>query len=230
MIDKHRIKHIFFDLDHTLWDFEKNSAATFQFIFKELKVDFSLETFLEFYNPINHYYWKQYRENKITEIELRFLRLEKTFNKMNVSFTHELIDQFSELYIQELSKNTILFKDTVTVLEYLNLKYTLHIITNGFENVQQKKLKNSGIDHFFEVVLTAEKIGIKKPKPEIFLSALKSANAQPEHSLMIGDSLEADIQTPLKLGLQAIHINSHNEQHHEECLIIDKLMDLTNLL
>ena len=163
MIDKHRIKHIFFDLDHTLWDFEKNSAATFQFIFKELKVDFSLETFLEFYNPINHYYWKQYRENKITEIELRFLRLEKTFNKMNVSFTHELIDQFSELYIQELSKNTILFKDTVTVLEYLNLKYTLHIITNGFENVQQKKLKNSGIDHFFEVVLTAEKIGIKKP-------------------------------------------------------------------
>ena len=118
MIDKHRIKHIFFDLDHTLWDFEKNSAATFQFIFKELKVDFSLETFLEFYNPINHYYWKQYRENKITEIELRFLRLEKTFNKMNVSFTHELIDQFSELYIQELSKNTMLFKDTVTVLEY----------------------------------------------------------------------------------------------------------------
>ena len=73
-------------------------------------------------------------------------------------FTQDYLDFF-----QELSKNTMLFRDTVTVLEYLNLKYTLHIITNGFENVQQKKLKNSGIDHFFEVVLTAEKIGIKKP-------------------------------------------------------------------
>ena len=230
MIDKHRIKHIFFDLDHTLWDFEKNSAATFQFIFKELKVDFSLETFLEFYNPINHYYWKQYRENKITEIELRFLRLEKTFNKMNVSFTHELIDQFSELYIQELSKNTILFKDTVTVLEYLNLKYTLHIITNGFENVQQKKLKNSGIDHFFEVVLTAEKIGIKKPKPEIFLSALKSANAQPEHSLMIGDSLEADILGAKAAGYEVMHFNAHMEPSHDHCLIIHSLDEIKKYL
>ena len=71
MINPHKVQHIFFDLDHTLWDFEKNSGATFKSIFKELNFEFSLEQFLDFYNPINHYYWKQYRENKISEVEIR---------------------------------------------------------------------------------------------------------------------------------------------------------------
>ena len=86
MINSQKVEHIFFDLDHTLWDFEKNSGATFKSIFMELNLDFSLKRFLVFYNPINHYYWKQYRENKISEVELRYLRLEKTFAKMAVPF------------------------------------------------------------------------------------------------------------------------------------------------
>tara|TARA_B100000768_G_scaffold157113_1_gene155012 strand:+ start:395 stop:1087 length:693 start_codon:yes stop_codon:yes gene_type:complete len=230
MVDKFKIKDIFFDLDHTLWDFEKNSAATFKFIFKELNLRFSLNLFLVFYNPINHYYWKKYRENQISEIELRYLRLENTFKKMNLSYSPELIDKISELYIQKLSTQTILFEDTVSVLKYLNSKYRLHIITNGFEHVQQLKLENSGINHFFDLVLTAEKVGIKKPNPAIFFSALKIAKAIPESSMMIGDSLEADIQTPLKIGMQAIHFNSHKEDHHSECLIINRLNDLTGFL
>jgi putative hydrolase of the HAD superfamily len=230
MINLHKVQHIFFDLDHTLWDFEKNSGATFKAIFKELDFVFSLDSFLDFYNPINHYYWKQYRENKISEVELRYLRLEKTFEKMKVPFTSGLIAQVSERYIQQLSSHTALFDHTDTVLDYLSSKYKLHIITNGFEHVQQRKLENSGIAHFFEVVLTAEKVGVKKPHPEIFLSALKKAEVLPENALMIGDSLEADIQGALKLGMQAIHFNSHNEDHHNECLIIDQLSDLTNLL
>ncbi|MDC1439355.1 YjjG family noncanonical pyrimidine nucleotidase [Flavobacteriaceae bacterium] len=230
MINSHKVQHIFFDLDHTLWDFEKNSGATFKSIFEELNFDFSLEVFLDFYNPINHYYWKQYRENMISEIELRYLRLEKTFEAMKVPTSTARIDRISELYIQQLSTYTYLFKDTISVLEYLNSKYTLHIITNGFEHVQQRKLENSGIARFFKTVLTAEKIGVKKPHPTIFLSAMKTAEVLPEHAMMIGDSLEADIQGALKLGMQAIHFNSHKEAYHEECLIIDQLSDLTNLL
>ena len=230
MINPHKVQHIFFDLDHTLWDFEENSGATFKSIFKELNFEFSLEQFLDFYNPINHYYWKQYRENKISEVELRYLRLEKTFEAMEVPPTAALIDRVSELYIQQLSTHTELFEDTISVLEYLSSKYTLHIITNGFELVQQRKLENSGIACFFKTVLTAEKIGVKKPHPTIFLSAMKTAEVLPEHAMMIGDSLEADIQGALKLGMQAIHFNSHKEAYHEECLIIDRLSDLTNLL
>ena len=230
MINSHKVQHIFFDLDHTLWDFKKNSNATFKSIFKELNFKFSLEQFLDFYNPINHYYWKQYRENKISEVELRYLRLEKTFEAMEVPSTAALIDRVSELYIQQLSTHTELFEGTVSVLEYLSSKYTLHIITNGFEHVQQRKLENSGIARFFKIVLTAEKIGFKKPHPTIFLSALKTAEVLPEHAMMIGDSLEADIQGALKLGMQTIHFNSHMEAYHDECLIIDQLADLTNLL
>ena len=230
MINSHKVQHIFFDLDHTLWDFEKNSGATFKSIFEELNFEFSLEQFLDFYNPINHYYWKQYRENRISEVELRYLRLEKTFEAMKVPSTAALIDRVSELYIQQLSSHTELFEGTVSVLEYLSSKYTLHIITNGFEHIQQRKLENSGIAQFFNIVLTAEKIGFKKPHPTIFMSALKTAEVLPEHAMMIGDSLEADIQGALKLGMQAIHFNSHKEAYHEECLIIDQLSDLTNLL
>jgi len=149
---------------------------------------------------------------------------------MKVPFTPSLLERLAELYIQQLSTHTELFEDTISVLEYLSSKYTLHIITNGFEHVQQRKLENSGIARFFKTVLTAEKIGVKKPHPTIFLSAMKTAEVLPEHAMMIGDSLEADIQGALKLGMQAIHFNSHKEAYHEECLVIDRLSDLTNLL
>ncbi len=230
MIDIEKVQHVFFDLDHTLWDFEKNSEATFESIFKELKLDFSLQTFLQFYNPTNHFYWKLYRENKISEIELRHSRLEKTFEKMEITPSAKLINKISELYIERLSKHTHLFKDTIAVLEYLFPKYKLHIITNGFENVQQQKLKNSGIAHFFDVVLTAEKAGYKKPHSTIFVTALEEAKVLPEHALMIGDSLEADVQGALKLGMQVIHFNSHSEDIHQECLIVDELAVLMDML
>ena len=119
MIDILKIQHVFFDLDHTLWDFEKNSEATFKSIFEKLKFDFSLQNFLHFYNPINHFYWKLYRENKISETVLRRLRLKKTFAKMGITPSAKLIDEISKLYIERLSKHTHLFKDTLVLLEYL---------------------------------------------------------------------------------------------------------------
>ena len=229
MINTHSVTDIFFDLDHTLWDFEKNSGLAFNEIFIELNFPFSLDVFLKFYNPINHAQWKLYRENKITQEDLRFNRLNKTFEKLNYSASIGLIDKISEQYITYLSTFPHLFEGAIELLEALKSRFKLHIITNGFDKVQQFKIENSGIKSFFEFVFTAEKVGFKKPHPEIFIQSLKTVNTTAEASIMIGDSFEADILGALNQGMQAIHFNSHNEEVHAKCTIVYSLAELKAL-
>ena len=229
MINTHSVTDIFFDLDHTLWDFEKNSGLAFNEIFIELNFPFSLDVFLKFYNPINHAQWKLYRENKITQEDLRFNRLNKTFEKLNYSASIGLIDKISEQYITYLSTFPHLFEGAIELLEALKNRFRLHIITNGFDKVQQFKIENSGIESFFEFVFTAEKVGFKKPHPEIFIQSLKTVNTTAEASIMIGDSFEADILGALNQGMQAIHFNSHNEEVHAKCPIVYSLAELKAL-
>ena len=229
MINTHSVTDIFFDLDHTLWDFEKNSGLAFNEIFIELNFPFSLDVFLKFYNPINHAQWKLYRENKITQEDLRFNRLNKTFEKLNYSASIGLIDKISEQYITYLSTFPHLFEGAIELLEVLKNRFRLHIITNGFDKVQQFKIENSGIESFFEFVFTAEKVGFKKPHPEIFIQSLKTVNTTAEASIMIGDSFEADILGALNQGMQAIHFNSHNEEVHTKCPIVYSLAELKAL-
>jgi putative hydrolase of the HAD superfamily len=229
MINTHTVTDIFFDLDHTLWDFEKNSRLAFNKIFIELNFPFSLDVFLKLYNPINHAQWKLYRENKITQEDLCFNRLNKTFEKLNYFASIGLIDNISEKYITYLSTFPHLFEGTIELLEALKNRFRLHIITNGFDKVQQFKIENSGIESFFEFVFTAEKVGFKKPHPEIFIQSLKTVNTTAEASIMIGDSFEADILGALNQGMQAIHFNSHNEEVHEKCPIVYSLAELKAL-
>ena len=229
MINTHSVTDIFFDLDHTLWDFEKNSGLAFNEIFIELNFPFSLDVFLKLYNPINHAQWKLYRENKITQEDLRFNRLNKTFEKLNYSASIGLIDKISEQYITYLSTFPHLFEGAIELLEALKSRFRLHIITNGFDKVQQFKIENSGIKSFFEFVFTAEKVGFKKPHPEIFIQSLKTVNTTAEASIMIGDSFEADILGALNQGMQAIHFNSHNEEVHAKCPIVYSLAELKAL-
>ena len=230
MINTHSVTDIFFDLDHTLWDFEKNSGLAFNEIFIELNFPFSLDVFLKLYNPINHAQWKLYRENKITQEDLRFNRLNMTFEKLNYSASIGLIDKISEQYITYLSTFPHLFEGAIELLEALKSRFRLHIITNGFDKVQQFKIENSGIKSFFEFVFTAEKVGFKKPHPEIFIQSLKTVNTTAEASIMIGDSFEADILGALNQGMQAIHFNSHNEEVHAKCPIVYSLAELKALL
>ena len=229
MINTHSVTDIFFDLDHTLWDFEKNSGLAFNEIFIELNFPFSLDVFLKLYNPINHAQWKLYRENKITQEDLRFNRLNMTFEKLNYSASIGLIDKISEQYITYLSTFPHLFEGAIELLEALKSRFKLHIITNGFDKVQQFKIENSGIKSFFEFVFTAEKVGFKKPHPEIFIQSLKTVNTTAEASIMIGDSFEADILGALNQGMQAIHFNSHNEEVHAKCPIVYSLDELKAL-
>ncbi len=224
------IEHIFFDLDHTLWDFDKNSALTFEKIFKRNNLDINLNTFLKIYEPINFRYWKLYREEKIDKIKLRFGRLNDTFNEMQISIKSSMIHKLSDDYIVHLSSFNNLFDGAISILEYLKPKYKLHIITNGFKEAQQAKLNKSNIDHYFDTVTNSEMVGVKKPNPKIFNHAIQIARATPETSIMIGDNYEADILGALNLGMDAICFNYHNESLSKEIKVIYSLLEIQQYL
>ena len=224
------VKDVFFDLDHTLWDFDKNSMLAFKRVFKKFKINIEFDAFLKIYEPINLEYWKKYREDKVSKENLRRGRLIDSFNFFDLIYTTEKIDKIADAYIQELPNDNHLFEGALEILDYLTLKYKLHIITNGFEEVQYKKLKNSGIVHFFSTVTTSEEVGVKKPNSKVFLTALKKANSIPEESVMIGDSLEADILGANNIGMQTIFYNYRNESISKEIKSIDSLIEIKNYL
>ena len=227
---KNKVTDVFFDLDHTLWDFDKNSAHTFQKIFIDQKINVELNDFLKVYVPANLKFWKLYREEKITKEELRYQRLKSVFDEMKYPATDDTIHVLSEEYINHLSSFNSLFPNTIEVLNYLRPNYKLHIITNGFQEVQEKKLRNSGIHGFFDQIIDSEMAGVKKPNPIIFNLALNKAGAKPEHSLMIGDSLEADILGAKSLGFHTIHFNAHRENSHDLAPIIYDLEEIKSFL
>lgn len=224
------IDHVFFDLDHTLWDFDKNSALTFEKIFEINDVKVNLDAFLEVYVPRNLYYWKLYREDKIDKQSLRFRRLDDVFKTLGTRVKSRLIYKLSEDYIDHLSTFNHLFEGTIEILEYLKPKYKLHIITNGFKEVQHGKLNKANINHYFETVTNSEMVGAKKPNPKIFSHALDKAKASPANSLMIGDNYEADILGALHLGFDAICFNYHNETPVNGIKYVDNLIDLKHYL
>jgi len=220
------IKHIFFDLDHTLWDFDKNSALTFEKIFMLNNLQVPLNDFISVYEPINLNYWKLYRNEQIEKADLRYGRLNDAFLELGFKVEDEIIYRLSDDYIAHLSSFNHLFEDTFHILEYLKPNYQLHIITNGFKEVQQGKLKNSGIESFFQTVTNSEMVGVKKPNPRIFLHALEIADALINESIMIGDNLEADIEGALRIGLDAIMFNYKNENIPSSIKQVKNLLDL----
>jgi putative hydrolase of the HAD superfamily len=224
------ITDVFFDLDHTLWDFEKNSALTFERILNHNNISVSIEKFLTIYVPINLEYWKLYREEKVTKSELRYQRLKKTFNALEFDISDNLIDTLSEEYIQYLSSYNHVFPYTFEILDYLSPKYKLHIITNGFQEIQDKKLKNANLYNYFSQIINSEIAGVKKPNPYIFELALDMAKTKPEHSVMIGDNIEADILGAQALGFHTIHFNAHKEPEHNFCKMIDGLHEIKQIL
>jgi putative hydrolase of the HAD superfamily len=227
---KNTVTDIFFDLDHTLWDFEKNSAITFEIIFREHKVNMPLQEFLEIYVPLNFRYWKLYREEKITKSQLRYSRLKESFDTINYIASDDLINSLAQRYVELLPEQNNLFQNTVTVLNYLRKRYSLHIITNGFEEIQEKKLENAAIRSFFQHVVNSEMVGVKKPNPKIFEFALEKAGVSPCKSVMVGDSLEADILGAKNVGMKTIHFNSTKDPDHEHGIIVKDLIEIKNYL
>ena len=229
-MNKDNITDIFFDLDHTLWDFDKNSNLTFIKIFKLNKLEIDIDVFLEAYHPINTNYWNLYRENKISKEKLRFYRLADTFKKLKIEVGDSMTRKLSFDYIDYLSDFNHLIPGAIEILEYLENKYSMHIITNGFKEVQKKKLEKSTIAKYFKTITISEEVGYKKPSPIIFNYALKKANAINSNSLMIGDSYQADILGAINVGINAILFNYHNIDPNDNIISVSNLSDLSNYL
>lgn len=225
-----KITDIFFDLDHTLWDFDVNSELAFETIFKKDHPSIQITDFIEKYVPINQACWKLYQYDKITHAELRYNRLKHTFDAMEYFVSDDQIESIAHDYIQLLPENNCLFDGTIEVLEYLEKKYKLHIITNGFADVQYKKINNSNIAGFFKTITNSEMAGVKKPNPIIFEYALNLAQAKKENSIMIGDCLEADVQGALDSGLDAIFFNDKKIKVEKNIKQVTHLLELKKYL
>jgi putative hydrolase of the HAD superfamily len=225
-----KINHIFFDLDHTLWDFDSNSAAAYSKIFVERKIELPIEKFLNYYKAINLKYWRLYRDDKVTKEALRYGRLRDTFDFLTYKIDDQLIHALADDYLIELAKFNKLFDGTHELLTYLKSKYQLHIITNGFNEVQNTKLVNSGIKKYFDQIITSELVGFKKPNPKVFAFALNKANAKKEESMMIGDSWEADIMGAKKFGLRTIYCNFDNETVGDSIVSVTDLFQIMKIL
>jgi putative hydrolase of the HAD superfamily len=224
------IKDVFFDLDHTLWDFDKNSELTFETIFNKNHPTMDSKEFIDKYVPINQACWKLYQYDKISHDELRYNRLKHSFDALNYVISDEEIENIAQEYIHLLPENNHLFDGVFEVLDYLTQKYRLHIITNGFAEVQFRKLKNSNIRSYFQTITNSEMAGVKKPNPIIFEYALDLAKAKKESSIMIGDCLEADVKGALNAGLDAIFFNESNVQAEQGIKQINHLLELKKYL
>jgi putative hydrolase of the HAD superfamily len=211
-----KYQHLFFDLDHTLWDFEANSRKTLADIYEEMALstrgihDFDL--FHKNYLVHNDKLWARYRNGYIKVDELRWKRMWLTLLDFKIG-DEKLARQLGERFLDLLPSRNLLFPHTIEILEYLKGKgYSLHLITNGFEKTQHSKLKNSGIDKYFIEVITSEGSNSLKPHKEIFDYAFQKARALPQHSIMLGDSIEADIQGAINAGIDQVFVNHLNAE------------------
>jgi YjjG family noncanonical pyrimidine nucleotidase len=211
-------KHIFFDLDHTLWDLERNAAETIGELLVSYNLDEKLKAstpgFIEEYNKINDSLWEEYRLGKIDRKTLRFERFRRVFQLFGLE-DEQLAHDFGNAFVRDSPLKPHLIHGAKEVLEALSLSHTLHIITNGFAEAQVVKLKASGIGHYFTHVVNSEMAGFNKPDPRIFEYSLDLAKARKEDSIMIGDHLEADILGAKRAGIDQIYYNPSSKVHSE---------------
>jgi len=204
-------KDLFFDLDHTLWDFETNSKETIQELYNTYNltdlgiVDF--DGFYDTYSAHNHRLWDRYTKGFIKQEELRWKRVYLSLLDFKVA-NEKLAKEMSQAYLEILPNKQHLFPYTIEILDYLKKKeYKMHLITNGFESVQFKKIQNSGIADYFIEVITSEASNSLKPHKDIFEYALKNTNATVTESIMIGDNESADIQGGINIGMDTVFVN-----------------------
>jgi putative hydrolase of the HAD superfamily len=225
---------IFFDLDHTLWDFERNSAEALTEIFHDLRLDKygipAPEPFISLYKEHNHSCWDKYRKGEITKENLRSLRFQLALKDFEVN-DHKLAERIGDEYVNRSPYKTNLFPGALDLLEYLQREYKICIITNGFEEVQYIKIRQSGLEKYFDHIITSEKAGVQKPHPDIFHLAMKLVNTSSDKVIMIGDDLEADVLAARKLSVDAILFDPNLKNKVDgDFRVINELKELRNWL
>lgn len=213
-----KYKHIFFDLDRTLWDFDANSHETLLELCDTYKLNEKgipdYEEFINTYKAHNAELWDLYRVDQISQKDLRRERFQRALADFGVD-NFILSENIGEDYIEVCPRKNKLHPYTLEVLDYLKEKYSLHLITNGFDKTQHIKLEHANLTPYFNQIITSEKLGVKKPNPAIFAHALDVAEATKEDSIYIGDNLVVDILGCQNFGIDGIYFNQEKKKHKE---------------
>jgi len=229
---QNKITDIFFDLDHTLWDFETNSKLAFEKLLKKHQIPVEIDAYITVYEPINHQYWQDYARGLKTKNEVKYKRLTDTFKALGIDVKDALIKILADEYLDFLKKENTLMEGAVEILDYLRNKYRLHILTNGFTEVQTEKMQNSGIAHYFEHLITSEETGKLKPHPEVFKHALQIAGSFAHKSYMIGDNFQSDVLGARNVGMHAIHYDPLGQSEVDDKIIpkVKHLIEIKEIL
>ncbi|MDD5569814.1 MAG: YjjG family noncanonical pyrimidine nucleotidase [Bacteroidales bacterium] len=226
-----KYKHLFFDLDRTIWDFERNSDENFAHIFEKYELSKkgipSIEVFQEKYHIYNSMLWSLYKKGQVPKEVLKTKRFELTLLDFGIN-DYLMAVNIGNDYLENHTNKNYVFPDAFEVLDYLSKRYELHIITNGFDEVQFKKIVSGNLNQYFKNIITSEEAGVKKPDAKIFLTALEKANAKVEESLMIGDDIEVDIIGAGKVGMDQVLFNPAGTKHNEK--ITYEIKDLKELM
>jgi putative hydrolase of the HAD superfamily len=210
-----KYRHLFFDLDRTLWDFESNSVLALEEIFAKKKIgEISgalFHDFHVFYKDYNHHLWDLYKHGKVKKEFLRVERFRGALKHFGIE-SEELAEQVAQDYVNISPQKTKLFPNSIEVVSQLSRKYQLHIITNGFSEVQFIKLEKSGLSPFFTHVITSEMVGVQKPHGQVFQYSLEKAGALTEDSLMIGDDQDSDIRGAREMGIDQVFVDYRHEE------------------
>ena len=201
--------YLFIDLDGTMWDFDKNARDTLQEIFDAHNFKISgvesFETFLQTYQNINTELWALFREGKISKDFLSKERFRKTLAEL--SQDENKASEIAQQYLAWTSEKTQLYTHVFDTLQYLKKKYSMHILTNGFNEVQYKKIENSGLSSLFQTIITSDDAGAKKPEKDFFDYAFQHTGAVPGETLMIGDNEDVDIAGAVNANIDQVFAN-----------------------
>jgi len=228
-----KYRNIYFDLDRTLWDYETNARTTFYELVEKYQLEgikSKFDSFISMFNQENERLWEEFREGKINKNDLRTKRFTEVLAFFNIH-DKELAHQLGEEYLKITPTKGALMPGALETLSYLHEKYQLYIITNGFGEVQETKLENSGLNGFFKKMITSDTIGIQKPHPAIFHHALTSVHAKKAESLMVGDDLVTDIMGARRSGIDQVFLNTTRVPHDMVVTYeINTLLDLKKIL
>lgn len=227
-------KHLFIDLDDTLWDIHRNGRECLEEIYRDYGyAEFypSFDDYYQVYMPGNHHLWALYRQAKISKEELiveRFLVPVRTFGIDDPAYAKKLNDDF----LDRTTRKTRLIEGALELLAYLKPRYRMHILSNGFREVQYKKIENSGLMPYFDKIILSEDAGINKPHPDMFTYALKNTNSKRNQTIMIGDSWDADIVGARNSRIAQIWLNPADEapQGFKPTHTVHTLAEIKNIL
>ncbi len=210
------MKHLFFDWDGTLWDFHTNAGLALHEVFSLHNLLTKFESFEQFKEKFHHYnstLWKLYSKAQISKQEVGVKRFALAFADVNL-YDDDFSQLFSQQYLEAMTLQTKLLPHAKEMVEYLCKKYNLHIITNGFSEVQFPKIEKSGLRHCFSEIITSEEAGALKPNAKIFELALAKTGANLSNSIIIGDDLDADIKGAIDFGMKNVFVNLTNLKHN----------------